>query len=102
MNINELLTITDHMISKEMIMKLEPYVGESILLDNINIVTIPKGKTRTFIGNFYGILKNELKIDSKYWYINMRVNGYKSPMEYKGEDKIKIVSSSILDLLIKK
>jgi len=102
MNLNELLTITDDMISKDMIMKLEPYIGEDLIISNTKIVSIPKGKTKTFTGNFYGLLKNELKIDSKYWYVNMRVNGYRSPMEYKGEDKIKVVNSDILDLLIKK
>ena len=102
MNINNLHDIDDTMLSKELIHKLEPYVHTQLIKDNIKQVTIEKGKSKTFVGNFYGLLKNELFIDSKYWYLNMRINGFKSSLDYNGETVINIVNSEILDLIIKK
>jgi len=67
--------------------------------DKISIEPVTGNYDMMFYGNFYGLLSNAFKIPSDYWYITMRVNGLKSPMDYNGFTNIKIINPEFLSTI---
>jgi hypothetical protein len=48
---------------------------------------IDKQKSYVYRGDFYGLLLS-MDVPSAYHYVNLRINGYTCPSEYKGEDGV--------------
>lgn len=61
--------------------------------------TLKRGLSKTYIGNFYGLLANEYGIPMKYWYVHLRVNGLTNSLEYNGFENIKIINLETLNTI---
>lgn len=61
-------------------------------------VSVGDSRANKFKSNFYGLLR-EMKVDPKYWWVYLRLNDYKSPLDYSGALAIKQVSVSVLEKL---
>lgn len=48
---------------------------------------IDKQKAYMFRGDFYGLLTS-MNVPTAYHYVNLRLNGYTCPSEYKGEEGV--------------
>jgi len=64
--------------------------------DKISVEPVDNNYDMMFYGNFYGLLSNAFKIPADYWYITMRVNDLKSPMDYNGFTNVKIINPEFL------
>jgi len=73
------------------------FVSTGILKDNIHVVDLDSKELNPYMYNFYGLLHNLLNIPRDYWLPNLFVNGYDSPLDYRGETQIKIINPDILE-----
>lgn len=80
--------------------KWESFVNTPIITDNLHVVQIEPYNANRYKGNFTGLLHNELNIPNSAIYLNTRVNGFKSSLEYDGRLEIVLLEPSItLDIL---
>jgi len=80
---------------------IESLLHTPIVQNNINEVEIDNYLTEKYINNLYGLLHNELGISNNAFYINMRINGYKSSIEYDGRLTLFILDPDITLKIIK-
>ena len=90
-------------LSKETIHILETYIDSDLIKDNISEKEIDPVVAEQYIGDMYGLLKNKFNLPSEVIYLTIRINDYKSSVDYDGNRKLKIlkpeVFSSIYDLV---
>ena len=71
------------------------------LRDEANLVPITGEQISRNVGDFYGLLK-DLKIDRRYWWPTLRLNGLTSPYMYKGERReIFTLNSAVMDKVMR-
>lgn len=80
---------------------IESILNTSIILDNIKETTLDEVMTIRWKSDMYGLLHNELGIPNSACYINMRINGYRDPLEYDGRSTIKIIDPDIVVKILK-
>jgi len=87
-------------IDAETIHFWESTVGSPIVTDNLNIIDIEPSVGIQYKNNLYGLLHNIYNIPNEAYYINMRINNFKSSLEYNGELKLRVVNPDIIEDII--
>ena len=75
---------------------IESLINTPLVQDNIYTTVIDGYLIEKYRGNFYGLLHNELNVLNNSYYINLRVNGLKSPLDYNGFMEIKLVKQDVV------
>jgi len=74
--------------------------------DDYVVENITGSVSYSYIGDFYGLLKQEFKLPESVFFIHLLINGYYHPTDYNGEKQIKIlkpeVAKKIIDLIEEK
>jgi len=80
----------------------EKILSSELVQNNIAETTLDLATTYTYRYNFIGLLSNELGIDPEVWYIHLRINGLESPLDFNGNNKIKVLNPDVAETIIKK
>lgn len=103
MDISDALTKQSMYIDRGRIHIWESLLNTGVVLNNQSIVTIDGVKGEAYKGNFYGLLNNVLDVSPALWYITLRVNNLRTPIDYNGLINIivldPVIMSDILTLV---
>lgn len=99
MKINE-FAINDFELDADRLNYYESILNTKIVKEDVREVTIEQVKADRWFGNLYGLFLNELGLSPNSVYINMRINGYSSSLDYKGELKLKILEPRAFNTII--
>ena len=72
--------------------EIEGLLNSPMVINNISSRNIDSVLANKYIADLYGLLHNEFDIPNEAIYINIRLNGYRSSLDYDGR-----LSLSILD-----
>lgn len=78
----------------------ESMIGSDMVKNNLNTIEIEPSISNQYKNNLYGLLHNIYNIPNEAFYINMRINNFKSSLEYNGELKLNIVNPDIVESII--
>lgn len=96
MDILELMKDDSMLLDTINIHKIESILTMKIIQDNIKETPVIPMDAEVYRGNFYGLIHNVYRIPNNAFFITMRINGYKSSIEYNGELIVKILHPDIM------
>ena len=77
-------TIEDIFFEHNFIVILESHLTYMRFNNNLSIVDVSKHQNYKYEGDLYGLL-DDLSIEKKYHFITIRLNGYESSNDFKGD-----------------
>ena len=94
------MSIDEFDLTEEKLNYFESILTTNIILENLKPVTIESVKANRWYGNAYGILITEIGVSPNSAYLNMRINGYKSPLEYDGRLVLNIIDPETFNTIM--
>jgi len=102
MDIEKLRTLNNPVIEidSKLIQDWDKIVNTEFVKNNISPTEISQAVGNSYIGNFFGLLSNELNIPMDVWVPTMIINNLTNPLDYKGDRKIYIISPDTIDAIL--
>ena len=88
-------------LTEETLHIYESLIHTPIVKDNIVTKIIEPVIAEKYVGDFYGLLHNELKIPNYAYYIMLRINHIRSSLEYDGFREIKLLKPEAYETIYK-
>ena len=96
MELLKLLDSDTDIVDSKLIHVWESILESDVIKNNLILQNVDPYLGSKYKGNLYGLLHNEYQIPNSAIYINMRINGYKSSLEYDGGLDLYLLDSDVL------
>lgn len=100
MDVAKLMDDDSFGLDSETIHILESFLQSLTENKDFITMTVEPVDANRYKGDLIGLLTNVFKIPNSATYLNMRINGFKSTLDYDGERQIKILESSKVEAIL--
>lgn len=90
----------DNNLTFDRIREFEGLLNTEGVKNKTHTITIPPAYALAYKNDFYGLLKQYLRIEPELFYFLLRINDYYHPIEYDGKREIKIPETEIFNLIL--
>jgi len=96
MVIFDLIDSDSEFVDSVMIHRWESVLHTDLVQNHLVTRSVTPYLGSKYSGNLYGLLHNELQIPNSAIYLNIRINGFKSSLDYNGELMLKILDPDVM------